>query len=87
MLEDQVRDEILLGDFDKEKFIERIAKFKGGIAIIKAAGRSEIEMNEKRDRIEDAVHSVRAAIEEGTVIGGGCALLYAAHKSLFELEL
>ena len=80
-----MKDDILLGDFDKDKFMERIAKFKGGIAIIKAAGRSEIEMNENRDRIEDAVHAARAALEEGIVIGGGCALLYAAHNSLKNL--
>lgn len=57
---------------------ERIAKFKGGIAVIKAGGVTDIEMNECRDRIEDAVFAVRAALEEGVVIGGGCALLYAS---------
>ncbi len=61
---------------------ERIAKFKGGIAIIKAGGRSEFDMKERRDRIEDALFAVRAAIEEGYVIGGGCALLYASLESL-----
>lgn len=78
LIEDQINENPLLGEYDREKLQERLAKFKGGIAIIKAGGSSEVEMNECRDRIEDAVHAVRAALEEGVVIGGGCALLYAA---------
>ena len=67
----------MLGDFERDMLHERIAKFKGGIAIIQAGGRTELAMNECKDRVEDAVHAVRAALEEGVVIGGGCALLYA----------
>jgi chaperonin GroEL len=58
---DQMEKNILLGEFDKEKLQERIAKFKGGIAVIKAGGGTSIVMNECRDRIEDAVFAVRAA--------------------------
>ena len=68
----------MLGDFDREKLQERIAKFKGGVAVIKAGGGTNLVMNECRDRIEDAVFAVRAAFEEGVVIGGGSALLYAS---------
>eukprot|EP00347_Sterkiella_histriomuscorum_P020379 403338030 len=87
LLQDQLQDNIMLGDFDKEKLQERIAKFKGGIAIIQAGGRTEFAMNECRDRIEDAVHAVRAALEEGIVIGGGCALLYASQLVKNEVQV
>ena len=72
-----------MGDFDKEKIQERIGKFRGGIAIVKAGGRSEIEMQECRDRIEDSVCAVKAAIEEGVVVGGGAALFYASRSPQF----
>ncbi|CDW87350.1 molecular chaperone [Stylonychia lemnae] len=87
LLEEQISDNIMLGDYDKEKIQERIAKFRGGIAIIKAGGRSEVAMNECRDRIEDSVFAVRSALEEGIVIGGGCALFYAAQNALKEIKL
>ena len=67
-------------DFDRERLQHRLAKMKGGVAVVRPGGRSEIEMNETRDRIEDAVHAVRAAVEEGVVIGGGCAILYASKR-------
>ena len=65
-------------DYDKEKLQERLAKLAGGVAVIKVGGATEVEVKEKKDRVEDALNSTRAAIEEGIVVGGGCALLYAA---------
>ncbi len=67
-----------MGDWDREKLQERVAKFKGGVAVVKAGGRTELQMQECRDRIEDAVFAAKAAIDEGVVIGGGCSLLYAS---------
>jgi chaperonin GroEL len=64
-------------DYDREKLQERLAKLSGGVAVIYAGAASEVEMNEKKDRIEDALHATRAAIEEGTVVGGGVALIRA----------
>ncbi|MCH2548596.1 MAG: chaperonin GroEL [Alphaproteobacteria bacterium] len=64
-------------DYDKEKLQERLAKLAGGIAIIRVGGATEIEVKEKKDRVEDAMHATRAAVEEGIVPGGGVALLYA----------
>ena len=64
-------------DYDKEKLQERLAKLAGGIAIIRVGGATEIEVKEKKDRVEDAMHATRAAVEEGIVAGGGVALLYA----------
>jgi chaperonin GroEL len=64
-------------DYDREKLEERLAKISGGVAVIYCGAASELEMNEKKDRIEDALHATRAAIEEGIVIGGGVALLRA----------
>jgi len=63
--------------FEKEKLQERLAKFIGGVAIIHVGGNSEIEMKETKDRVDDALHATKAAIEEGIVPGGGSALLYA----------
>lgn len=83
-MKDQMENNILLGEFDREKMQERIAKFQGGIAIIKAGGGTDLVMNECRDRIEDSVFAVRAAFEEGVVIGGGCALLYASQSDTFQ---
>jgi chaperonin GroEL len=64
-------------DYDKEKLQERLAKLAGGVAIIRVGGSTETEVKERRDRVDDAVHATRAAIEEGIVAGGGVALLYA----------
>jgi len=65
-------------DYDKEKLQERLAKLAGGVAIIKVGGASEIEVKERKDRVDDALHATRAAVEEGIVPGGGTALLYAS---------
>ena len=63
-------------DYDKEKLQERLAKLAGGVAIIRVGGASEIEVKERKDRVDDAMHATRAAVEEGVVSGGGSALLY-----------
>ena len=65
-------------DYDKEKLQERLAKLAGGVAVIKVGGATEVEVKERKDRVEDALNATRAAVEEGIVVGGGCALLYAA---------
>src|SRR3954451_17913750 len=72
-------------DYDKEKLQERLAKLAGGVAVIKVGGSSEIEVKERKDRVDDALHATRAAVEEGIVAGGGVALLYAT-KSLDGLK-
>ena len=72
-------------DYDREKLQERLAKLAGGVAVIRVGGASEIEVKEKKDRVEDAMHATRAAVEEGIVAGGGTALLYAT-KVLAKLE-
>src|SRR5687767_6025875 len=64
-------------EYDKEKLAERLAKLAGGVAIIKVGGATEVEVKERKDRVDDAMHATRAAVEEGIVIGGGAALLYA----------
>jgi len=64
-------------DYDKEKLQERLAKLSGGVAVIRVGGATEIEVKERKDRVEDAMHATRAAVEEGIIAGGGCALLYA----------
>jgi len=64
-------------DYDKEKLQERLAKLAGGIAVIRVGGATEIEMKDRKDRVDDAVHATKAAVEEGIVPGGGVALLYA----------
>jgi len=64
-------------DYDREKLQERLAKLAGGVAVIKVGGSSEIEVKERKDRVDDALHATRAAVEEGIVPGGGAALLYA----------
>src|SRR5438552_13002746 len=64
-------------DYDKEKLQERLAKLAGGVAVIRVGGATEIEVKEKKDRVEDALHATRAAVEEGIVPGGGTALLRA----------
>jgi len=72
-------------DYDKEKLQERVAKLSGGVAVIKVGAATEIEMKEKKARVEDALHATRAAVEEGVVPGGGVALIRAT-KSLEKLE-
>ena len=64
-------------DYDKEKLQERLAKLAGGVAVIKVGGATEVEVKERKDRVDDALHATRAAVEEGIVPGGGTALLYA----------
>jgi chaperonin GroEL len=64
-------------DYDREKLQERLAKLAGGVAVIKVGGASEVEVKERKDRVDDALHATRAAVEEGIVPGGGTALLYA----------
>ncbi|HUC62305.1 MAG TPA: chaperonin GroEL, partial [Alphaproteobacteria bacterium] len=64
-------------DYDREKLQERLAKLAGGVAVIKVGGATEVEVKERKDRVDDAMHATRAAVEEGVVIGGGVALLYA----------
>jgi len=72
-------------DYDKEKLQERLAKLAGGVAVIKVGGATEIEVKEKKDRVDDALNATRAAVEEGIVPGGGCALL-RARKSIERLK-
>ena len=64
-------------DYDREKLQERVAKLAGGVAVIKVGAATEIEMKEKKARVEDALHATRAAVEEGVVPGGGVALIRA----------
>jgi chaperonin GroEL len=73
-------------DYDREKMQERLAKLAGGVAVIKVGAATETEMKEKKDRIEDALHATRAAVEEGIVAGGGVALI-RAQKAVDELHL
>ena len=72
-------------DYDKEKLQERVAKLAGGVAVIKVGAATEVEMKEKKDRVDDALHATRAAVEEGVVPGGGVALIRVA-RSLDKLE-
>ena len=65
-------------DYDREKLQERLAKLAGGVAIIRVGGATEIEVKERKDRVDDAMHATRAAVEEGVVAGGGVTLLYAS---------
>ena len=78
---DQIRKQIdeTTSDYDREKLQERLAKLAGGVAVIKVGGASEVEVKEKKDRVEDAMHATRAAVEEGILPGGGTALLYATN--------
>ncbi|MEP3052373.1 MAG: chaperonin GroEL [Erythrobacter sp.] len=70
--------EATTSDYDREKLQERLAKLAGGVAVIKVGGASEVEVKERKDRVDDALHATRAAVEEGIVPGGGTALLYAS---------
>ena len=76
---EQIRAQIetTTSDYDREKLQERLAKLAGGVAVIKVGGSTEIEVKERKDRVDDALHATRAAVEEGIVPGGGVALLYA----------
>ncbi|WP_316978476.1 chaperonin GroEL [Shumkonia mesophila] len=65
-------------DYDREKLQERLAKLAGGVAVIRVGGATEVEVKERKDRVDDALHATRAAVEEGIVAGGGVALLYAS---------
>ena len=78
----QIRKQIeeTTSDYDKEKLQERLAKLAGGVAVIKVGGATEVEVKERKDRVEDALNATRAAVEEGVVVGGGCALLYASQE-------
>jgi chaperonin GroEL len=84
---DQIRAQIdeTSSDYDKEKLQERLAKLAGGVAVIKVGGATEMEVKEKKDRVDDSLHATRAAVEEGIVPGGGVALLRAS-KVLAKLE-
>jgi chaperonin GroEL len=75
----QIRNQIeeTTSDYDKEKLQERLAKLAGGVAVIRVGGASEVEVKERKDRVDDALHATRAAVQEGIVPGGGVALLYA----------
>jgi len=72
-------------DYDREKLQERLAKLAGGVAVIRVGGATEIEVKERKDRVDDAMHATRAAVEEGIVAGGGVALLYAT-KALAKVK-
>ena len=78
--------ETTTSDYDREKLQERLAKLAGGVAVLKIGAATEVEMKEKKARVEDALHATRAAVEEGIVPGGGVALLRAV-KALDELKL
>ena len=72
-------------DYDREKLQERLAKLAGGVAVVRVGGATEVEVKEKKDRVDDALNATRAAVEEGIVPGGGVALLYAS-KAIDKLE-
>ena len=76
----QIRQQVseTTSDYDKEKLQERLAKLVGGVAVLKVGGATEVEVKERKDRVEDALHATRAAVEEGVVAGGGATLFYAA---------
>ena len=84
----QIRREIetTTSDYDREKLQERLAKLAGGVAVIKVGAATEVEMKEKKDRVDDALHATRAAVEEGIVAGGGVALVRAA-EAVAKLKL
>lgn len=84
----QIRTEIAntTSDYDKEKLQERLAKLSGGVAVIKVGAATEVEMKEKKDRVDDALSATKAAVDEGIVIGGGAALIHAAQKVKLKLE-
>ncbi|MGA1027186.1 MAG: chaperonin GroEL, partial [Lutimaribacter sp.] len=83
----QIRQQIeeTSSDYDREKLQERVAKLAGGVAVIKVGGMTEVEVKERKDRVDDALNATRAAVQEGIVVGGGVALIQAA-KSLDGLQ-
>jgi chaperonin GroEL len=83
----QIRQQIeeTTSDYDREKLQERLAKLAGGVAVIRVGGSTEVEVKERKDRVDDAMHATRAAVEEGIVAGGGSTLLYAT-KVLAKLK-
>jgi len=83
----QIRQQIeeTTSDYDREKLQERLAKLAGGVAVLRVGGATEVEVKERKDRVDDAMHATRAAVEEGIVAGGGSALLYAT-KALGKLK-
>jgi chaperonin GroEL len=83
----QIRQQIeeTTSDYDREKLQERLAKLAGGVAVIRVGGATEVEVKERKDRVDDAMHATRAAVEEGIVAGGGSALVYAL-KSLDKIK-
>ena len=83
----QIRQQIeeTTSDYDREKLQERVAKLAGGVAVIKVGGMTEVEVKERKDRVDDALNATRAAVQEGIVVGGGVALVQAA-KSLSEIK-
>jgi chaperonin GroEL len=85
----QIRAEIEKSDsdYDREKLQERLAKLAGGVAVIKVGAATEVELKERKHRIEDAVRNAKAAVEEGIVAGGGVALLQASEKAFEKLDL
>jgi chaperonin GroEL len=83
----QAQIESATSDYDREKLQERVAKLAGGVAVIRVGAATEMEMKEKKDRIDDALHATRAAVEEGVVVGGGVALLRAAKRARIDLPV
>jgi chaperonin GroEL len=83
----QIRTQIeeTTSDYDREKLQERVAKLAGGVAVIRVGGMTEVEVKERKDRVDDALNATRAAVQEGIVVGGGVALIQAA-KSLEGLK-
>jgi chaperonin GroEL len=78
----QIRQQIeeTTSDYDREKLQERVAKLAGGVAVIRVGGMTEIEVKERKDRVDDALNATRAAVQEGIVVGGGVALVQAGKK-------
>ncbi|MDP9801154.1 chaperonin GroEL [Arcanobacterium wilhelmae] len=74
-------------DYDREKLMERLAKLSGGVAVIKSGAATEVELKERKHRIEDAIRNAKAAVEEGIISGGGVALIHAADQALEGIEL
>ena len=83
----QIRTQIeeTTSDYDREKLQERVAKLAGGVAVIRVGGMTEIEVKERKDRVDDALNATRAAVQEGVIVGGGVALVQAA-KGLIGME-
>src|SRR3546814_4247413 len=84
----QIRQQIetTTSDYDREKLQERLAKLAGGVAVIRVGGATEVEVKEKKDRVDDALHATRAAVEEGILPGGGVSLLRALDRKSTRLN-